>query len=331
MLCQKIYGKQIEIKPIIPTSNASLLTKTFSSDQVSGNFELCDDLRYDSEFLYENDRITQESLQKSSEPELIRRGTLTTQFLFGWGEKDKKDDRLESVQTGVEACGETSEITLNNDITYKNTDTNKIKDREIEKYETNSVQDHLTKIPIPCPTKSVRTDSSKNYFDESGFEDKCGETPGEIFISANSETEQGLESDYNIPLKKSHKLEPDVISPHSYDQETFFNDQSKENGETGNCFASDGVASSSVIYPVEFVKMPQELLIAPVMVSSVPKFQAGGPGEEHPPIVYQSLSDAIYDILGDVKSETDPHVLHEETRIANCDESTVIQTKKKPS
>ena len=318
-------GKQIEIKPTIQTCNSSVPTKTLSSDQMLGNAELCRDLRFDSEFLYENDRITQERLKKSSEPEVIRRGTLTTQFLFGWEEddgrqeKDMNDDDPENVQTRVEAYGETGEIILNNDIVCKSVDINKIKDREIDKYESNTVKNNFPQIQKPCLTKSVLSDSSKNYFEESESDDKCSNTAKEIFISANFETEHGSESDYNIPLKKkSDKLEQDVI----HEQET----QKILKEESGNCFASDGAPESVANGPREFVETSQETLITPVMVSSAPKFQITGPGEEHPPIVYKSLNDAICDILGDVNRETNaPQVLHEETRKANCDDIRIKQ------
>ena len=322
-------GKQTEIKPIIQTSGASVLTKTLSSDQMPRNTEQCNDLRDDSEFLYENDSITLESLRKDSEPELIRRETLTTQFLFGWGkenegrEKDMKDDDLDSVQTSVETYSETSEITLNNDIICKSVDTNEIKDREIEQQENNSVQNNLAKEPIPTPKKSVLPESSKNYFGASGSEDTWTETPEEIFISVNFETEQGLESDYHIPLKKSNKLEPDVTPLQSGEQQTHL---AKENGqrneETGNY-----ARASCVNNPDGFVNAPQETLIAPVMVSPASKYPSAVTSKEHPPIVYKSLNDAVCDILGDVKNEANaPHVLYEETRKANCDNIQMKQS-----
>ena len=327
-------GKQTEIKPIIPTSGVSVLTKTLSSDRMARDAEQCDDLRDDSEFLYENDRITLDSLRKNSEPELIRRETLTTQFLFGWGkenegrEKDMKDDDLESVQTNVETYSETSEITLNNDIICKSVDTKEIKDREIEDQENNTVQTNLAKEPIPTPKNSVLPESSKNYFGASGSEDTCRKSPEEIFISVNFETEQGLESDYHIPLKKSNKLEPDVIPLQSDEQQTYL---AKENGqrneETGNYFSSNGAPASGVNNPDGFVNAPQETLIAPVMVSPASKYPSAGPSKEHPPIVYKSLSDAVCDILGDVKNEAyAPYVLYKETRKANCDNIQMKQS-----
>ena len=319
-------SKQIEIKPTIPAYDSSVPTKTLSSGQMLGNAELGDDLRFNSEFLYENDRITQESLKKSNEPEVIRRGTLTTQFLFGWGEeneiqkKDMNDDDPENVQTRVEAYGETSEITLNNDVMCKSVDISKIEDRDIDQYESNTVKKNFPKIPMPCPTKSVLSDSSKNYFGESGFEDKCSDTPEEIFISANFETEHGSESDYNIPSKPPDKLEPEVI----HEQQAYLtkeNDQKRLNEETVNCFTSDGAPESVAKDPDEFEETSPETLMTPVMLPSAPKFQVSGSGEEHPPIVHKSLSDAICDILGDVNRATNaPHVLHEETRKANCDD-----------
>ena len=323
-------GTQAEIKQTTPTSGASVLM----NDQMPRNVEQCDHLRENSEFLYENDRITVESLQKNSEPEITRRETLTTQFLFGWGaenerrEKDTKD--LQKVQTRVETDGESSEITLNNDIICKSVDSNEIKDREIDHQATNTIQDNLTEKPIPNPTNSVLPESSKNCFCESGSEDKCSEAPEEIFISANFETEQGLESDYHIPLKISNKLEPDVIPLQSCEQETdqtIENDQRILNEENGNYFSSNGALASGVNNPGEFVTTPQETLIAPVMVSPASKFPSAGPCKERPPIVYKSLNDAICDILGDIKSETNaPHVLHEETRQANCDNICMKQS-----
>ena len=87
------------------------------SKQPEDGADIGDELRYDSEFLFENDFITQESLRKSSEPELIRRGTLTSQFLFGWNEGETdKNGRKEKAERAAEENSETAEITMNNDV-----------------------------------------------------------------------------------------------------------------------------------------------------------------------------------------------------------------------
>ena len=320
-------GNQLKITGgIKPVNVKPISTPEEETKQSKNSVDICDELRYDSEFLFENDRITHESLRNSSEPELSRRGTLTSQFLFGWneGETGKNGDQ-EKGEKGAEENSETAEVTMHNDVVEASVNRGKNSGEIGNKGDGPQPKHDIKQVDVDllqssCLTQASLPEASNELTaGTSATVPKDDNSKEEIFISADYDNEKITVPEYNIPLKKSTKRDPDVI-PVSY-ASGVASDQSEINSadiggiqihlpDAEVSSPADGANSSETVTDEmsETIKEPVVVPISTNAVSCAPRFPDGG------------ISDAVCDILNNADVTYNNPVIGKDTKDeALCD------------